>query len=316
MSEENENVQPTQSGKNKNRTIFIVVIILLLLGNITLLYLKWNDSQIKDNLNTEIVELNDSVDYLIAELNITSNDLEMMRGENTKLDSLLDERKKFIEEKLAEIELLEQQAQQDDSKIKKLKGEIWKLKQDNKAFVEQINELKTEIARLESENDSLNTNLMAEKQLTGKLSKENKEMSKKVALGSLLKPENIYGTGVRYRNNGQEKEVNRSKRTEKLKICFDVPENQVTEPGQKTILMRLVGPGGSTIAVKSKGSGVFTNNDGEQVQYTMRADFDYSNKKKPLCLYWDQTQEFGGGTYEVFFYQNGHQVGNYEFELR
>jgi hypothetical protein len=61
---------------------------------------------------------------------------------------------------------------------------------------------------------------------------------------------------------------------------------------------------------------MFTTEAGEQQAYTTTSKFTYDNQKQNVCVRWSQTQAYGEGVYKVYFYQDGHELGFSEFELK
>ena len=122
---------------------------------------------------------------------------------------------------------------------------------------------------------------------------------------------------MRGKSSGKESETDNAKKAEKLKVCFDVPENLVADPGEKTFLVRIISPEGTTMAVQSSGSGTFmVAGSGEQRQYTTSTTIDYDQKPKNVCTYWQQTTPYAQGNYTVEVYQDGYLLSTKKFELK
>jgi hypothetical protein len=113
-------------------------------------------------------------------------------------------------------------------------------------------------------------------------------------------------------------ETKSAKKVESIKVCFDIDENKVSEPGSKIFLLRIVSPEGVTLAVQSQGSGVFELADsGEKSQYTTKQEINYEQKKKNVCMYWEGAAGgFGKGTYTIEIYQDGYNTGTTTMELK
>lgn len=303
-------------GGNK-RGIYIALILLLIILNAFFIYSNLTTKKEKDELEAAKIELDSEYAKVKGDLDQTIKEYEALMGENAELDSVLTIKIAELEDNKAQLEKALKEKNWSVSQYNKVKKELDKLKKEKEQFVATIDSLQKLSQYLAEVNDSLNTNLTSTLGENVKLKTEKKMLSEKVEIGSLLKPENVEITGVRYKGNGSERETNSAKKSEKLRFCFNVPENKVSDPGEKTILVRVLGPNGSTLAVSSQGSGVFVAvENGEQMQYTTKATFDYSNKVKPVCIYWSQPQAYASGTYKVHFYQNGYLLGSYEYDLK
>jgi hypothetical protein len=140
--------------------------------------------------------------------------------------------------------------------------------------------------------------------------------NKKVELGSLLQPRNILVEGVEKKKNGKEVVVKRVKSTQSLRITFETGENKVLEPGNLSLYLRIMSPKGETISVADQGSGAFKLSEGgETMQYTKKADFDWSQTNKKIVVYWSQNIQ-DAGTYKVEIYQSGYLIGKGAVELK
>src|SRR5207244_1404578 len=135
---------------------------------------------------------------------------------------------------------------------------------------------------------------------TTQLQTTNATLSKKVDIASLLKPTSITTTGVKVKSSGKEDETTNAKKVQKLKVCWEIPENEVADPGEKTFYVRIIGPDGITLAAESGGSGVFKDaKDGSPIQYSISTTINYEQKATNSCAYWTQTAPFGKGSYIV-----------------
>ena len=294
------------------KTFYIVLIVILILLNGFFAYNHWKARQENIRLTEEQIQLRSEYDQVTAELSKNQILLDSLKTANSEKDNALLEQQKELEDKKAQIESL----LKNKKDLDQARALIASLKKDNQKYVSRIDSLSTIVKTLTLRNDSLiagQQTLIAEKDL---LVSEKTSLAKKVELSSLLIPENVEAYGVFMKSNDREVQTNKAKKAEKLKICFDVPENRGIDAGEKAIMLRILNPQGATIAVASQGSGSFVTDTGEEKQYTTYAFFDYKNQKQKVCTSWKQTQAFGSGTYQVIFYQNGHELGSSSFELK
>lgn len=316
MSTTPETTSSTGNQGGNKKGIYIALIILLIILNAFFVYNNITTKAEKEKLEAEKMELDAEYAKVKGELDDKIREYEALQLDNEMLDSARTAMIAELENKKAEIEKLIKEKNWSISQYNKVKKQLSALKAEKDQFIATIDSLNAAVQALTMANDSLSTNLEGALGENETLRGEKQVLSKKVEIGSLLKPEDIQISGIRYKNNGSERETYSAKKSEKVRFCFNVPKNLVTEPGEKSILVRLVGPGGSTMAVASQGSGVFVSaENGQQMQYTTKATFQYENKLKPICIYWSQTAEFAKGTYKAYFYQNGYELAVSEFEL-
>ena len=100
-------------------------------------------------------------------------------------------------------------------------------------------------------------------------------------------------------------------------MCWEIPENDVADAGEKTFYVRIIGPEGTTLAIESDGSGVFKDaNDGSPIQYSVTTTINYEQKATNACTYWTQTSPFSKGYYTVNIYQDGYLIGTQKLVLK
>jgi hypothetical protein len=313
---ENKTEKGNAKGNNK-RALYIGLIILLLLINGFLAYNTLTSKQKVNQLETERNELQNLYDDVLAEYSITKSNLEELMGLNEELDRELQLRLEELESAKTEIEELLRKNQVTSRQLSDAQRLIRNLRAENEKFSKQIDSLSIVNAGLIIERDSLSADLQQEITIRQELQEERVTLSRKVELGSLFDISGIEAEGVRYRNNGREVSTRNSNRVEKLKVCFTAEENRVADEGVKTILVRILNPEGSTIAVQNLGSGTFIDSEtGEQVQYTTKAEFDYTGSSRNICVYWSQSSPYAGGNYKVMLYQSGYKIDETEFSLR
>ncbi|CAN5210713.1 hypothetical protein BH09BAC1_BH09BAC1_23580 [soil metagenome] len=304
-------------GGNSKKGIYIFLIVALILLNVFFAYRNFSMKNENTDLASFNTEMQTTLDGAEKNLEAKIQELEVLAGSNQELLSQVEVYKQELEAIREERDKLKKNANFNEGQRKKLDKRVKELEQSMIALGNTIDSLKTHNAYLSRMSDSLGTSLTASTQENELLKSDLTVKNKKVEIGSLLKPEKVTITGVRFKGNGKEVETNSAKKSEKLRFCFEVPTNQVADPGEKTLLLRVISPGGSTVAVAAEGSGMFVlAENGEQKQYTKKVSFDYDQKPKPMCVYWQQTGTYASGDYTAVFYQNGYEVASVPFALK
>lgn len=229
-----ENGKSTNEGGNK-RTVLIVIIILLL-ANAFLLWQFFSKKSENATLTQENIEVNADKDSISAEYETVKVELNKLQADNTSLQGKLSENDAAIVKQKEKIDKL----MRENASLPTLRSEVKKLKDMKSQYEVRIAELETQNLQLTSENKDLNTNLTGEKTKNESLSKENQGLSNKVALGSILRAEEIVAKGVRFKSSGKEIEENKSKNVQKIRTCFTIRENVVVDKGQKDIFLRIM----------------------------------------------------------------------------
>lgn len=315
MSEVRLNQPDNQPKKQNNRTIFYIILILLLLGINIYLYIKYYQ---KSNQSQTLTEQVNSDSSRIADLDMKYQDalvnIESYKGQNAKLDSIIAVKEKELMGYKSNLDVMKKKMKVSEADFKKQSEGLQNLVNDLTAQVKELSE-KNQI--LITKNDSLGKSLAGQINTNTELTSTNKELSQKVSLASLLKPTAINTTGVRGKSSGKEIETDNAKKAEKIKVSFTLPENQVADAGEKTFLVRIISPEGTTLSVQSSGSGTFqVAETGEQRQYTISNTVQYDQKSQPVVVYWSQTAPFAKGSYTTEIYQDGYLIGTQKFELK
>lgn len=307
-------MENNQEGGNKKLYIGIIALLFLLNCGTLYMYLTTNKQKTdviaeKDKLQSDFTSLSDTLDVRIMEL-------EQYKGKNAELDQEIAQKQEEIENQKKSIAGLMAKGKLTDKELKAAREKISAFESSINDLKQRIEELTQQNQQLTAQNQQLSTDLNAEKQTTNSLSEQNKGLSKKVEMGSLLKLQTLTVTGIKKKSNGKETEVKRIKQIESLKVSFETGENKVLDPGNLSLYVRIINPKGETISVADQGSGTFKlAENGQDVQYSKRADIDYNQDNKKVSIYWSQNLNVAG-VYKVEVYQSGYMVGKGEVELK
>ncbi|NJK84787.1 MAG: hypothetical protein HC906_01195 [Bacteroidales bacterium] len=178
-----------------------------------------------------------------------------------------------------------------------------------RSYIVQIDSLNTRNLQLTEENIMVRTQLRDVEQVRDELTKEKENLSSQVSIASVLNAKNVLAEGI----NKSNKPKDRISKVEKIKVCFTVRENAIAKPGSKMVYLRVVRP--DNIVLTSGETDLITV-DGQQLVYTAKRELEYENKDIDMCIFWDKTEELVPGTYNVFLYAEGYQIGSSSFDLK
>ena len=307
-----------QEEKRERKGGWIWLLLLLLLSSIGMnIYLFMSTEAKEQRLNKEMV----SSAELKKDL---EGQLEKIRSERDDFKGLSAEKEEEIKKKDAELEaraqkiaLLLKDNKMTYNQYIDAKDEIDKWKYDAGVFMKERDQLREENKKLSAENKDLNAEVTKNKKDIDHLTDENITFKNKVALGEQLKAPNMQITGIRMRSSGKEKETNRATQIEKIKICFDVPENHVADNGNRDIYIKVNDPSGQPVVIQSLGSGTFTYL-GAESSYTTKDQIFYDNAPKNFCIYWGFAKDahLKEGTYTIELYTEGYKMGEKNFTVK
>jgi hypothetical protein len=200
----------------------------------------------------------------------------------------------LVEER-AKIEALLKKVKGKDWSIYKLKKETASLRTIMKGFVVQIDSLNQINGRLTEENQVVKNRLTSEKDKTKDLTQINK--------------------GLADKSNNTGKESDRAKKIGKIRTEFSILKNDITNPGQKWIYIRILTPDGKVLSENTDDSNKFDFN-GVRGLFSSKKQIDYKNQQQAIRIDWIKTTDFPIGEYNVEVYADGVDIGKTKFSLK
>ncbi len=295
-----------QKNKINKFLIAVNVILLALVG-----YLFWNNTQqnqqiagkevVIDELEVERADLKDELEEMLAEY-------QNLETENEDLSAELEEEKLKIEELLKKV-------RNGSWEIHKLKKEAATLREIMKGYIVTIDSLNTLNQDLIAENTTVRKSLKNVKGQNDKLEKVNSELSNQVAIAQRLKAFNIETYGVRVKKDNTGRSSDKAKKIDKIRTCFTLSENKLSEAGNKEIYIRILTPDGRILSEKTDDSNRFVFN-GVRGLFSIKKRIKYTNKEMQVCMDWKKNDEFPIGEYVVEIYCEEADIGKAKLVLR
>lgn len=334
----------SQAAKDREKrkqlyAIAIVAIIALLGINIYLFMGSRGKSQVIDQQRVEINKADSLNRELEADYQAAMQELEAKAVENEEMREIIDQQKQNLTAMRNKIKRNIDRGVKSASALKEANDQIAMLITQKDAYLGQIEELQSDNAdlvmakqQLQSEKETLVETIKVKEETISdvesqktkienqkaKIEEENKELEGQVSRGAALTVHNIKAKALRFRSNGNEKEVNRAKQVEKFNICFDIHQNELTKAGANKFHLRIIEPAGTTIFVQSSGSGEFINKSGGgNARFTTAKSFDYKNDAPNICIPWIQDIKLtSGGEYVFELYNRGYLSGKTKLTLK
>jgi predicted nucleic acid-binding Zn-ribbon protein len=229
-------------GKMKREKIIAYsAVVLLMLALIGTGYYYSGNNSLSKNLNEEKLKTERMLSEKLAlqkEIETYTNQINSLTGKNAELDKILAE----TNQKLSEKEAALNKIVRDNGNLKTLKKEIAELTQLKKEFEGQILALNETILKLNKEKSDLN-------QTIASLQDENKKLAANLDLLISMTSDNylVEPTKKGFLSN-KEKLTVVAKRTKKITVSFNVPENMVED-----ISFKITKPDGKQVDGKDNG---------------------------------------------------------------
>ncbi|HNW91181.1 MAG TPA: hypothetical protein PKN48_16095 [Bacteroidales bacterium] len=291
----------------KKPNIFMYVSIILLIACAVLTWQLISSKKTIQQQNDTIVNVNEEKAQTIAKLENLKKEYEQLSKDNEQLSTMFNEEKAHVEKLLEKIKNSEgsvakyrNQVASMENRLKEYEQQIAELKQQNKELVEDNFHIKTTLDSTTTENKELTT--------------ANEELTQTVNKGSVLTSYDINADGIFIRNKVKEIPTQRTKRVEKIRVCFTIGENAIATAGNKTVYLRVADPNG-TILAQGEGDEYSFDFNGKKLQYSAKENINYNNKSMDLCLYWNKTKEITPGTYTIDIFADNAVIGTTTFKL-
>jgi DNA repair exonuclease SbcCD ATPase subunit len=324
-----------EENKNSNFKTVAIIALLSLLGLNIYQYMDGSSkSTTIDTQSAQLVESKKLSDDLDVQFKQAMADLDAQKTTNTELNQLIETQKADLEKQRSQISNLitvKKDYGSAKAQLAKLKdqvnvylGEITELKKKNEELTasntqlsKENQDLNTEVVTARSANQDLTAQKKAIEDEKSRIEEERKNLKKKVTKASAIAVSDVVVTGFKVRESGKESKKRNAENIDRLKICFKLLKNSVTEAGTETFHFRILNPQGEIIAVEDQGSGVVVNNDtNDQMRYTCAKEISYQNQEVSDCTVWNKNNPFTPGVYEIEVYNKGYLVGKSNFKLK
>ena len=294
--------------KNKtNRLLFITNIVLLALC----LFLLWENYEKRGQINRQdstITDLSDDRSTLQLEL-------EQMLGEYQTLETDNEDLRAEMELEKAKVEELLTKVKNGNWEVHHLKKEASSLREIMKGYIVTIDSLNTLNQNLIAENNSVRSNLRNVEGKNVELEKKNLGLSDQVVMAQRLKAMNISSYGVRVKKDNTGKATDKAKKSNKIRTCFTLSENQLAIAGKKELFVRILTPDGRVLSMGTDESQRFSFNNVRGLFY-IKKSVNYQKKEQNVCMDWKVQGELPIGVYVVDIYCEEADIGKTKFTLR
>ena len=196
--------------------------------------------------------------------------------------------------------------------IARYRREVSKLKQERERLFKLADSLTAANTQLGKDLDSTQVVLNQRIIYSDSLATQNNKLAEIVERGSSLTAANIKAEGVRVRSSGKIVTTNRASRAEKVRVCFTLAPNKLTEKGDKDLFVQVVNPKNNLIGDK-----ISVNFDDAVLTYSGRNKVFYENDALDVCILVDTAEgELVEGNYVVNLFSGPKMISNTQFELK
>ena len=225
----------------------------------------------------------------------------------TELESLKDQNDTMMvkyHEAVVMLEQLQKEKTYNYEQLAKYKKEVTTLRNVMKGYLRQIDSLNTINSNLQAQNVAYKKEINTANLRADVAEEKADELNTKVRIGSVIQAGGIRMAAL----NANSKEVKRIKIAKRLKVDFELAPNELAEPGEKTIYIRITGPDGYMLPASEV---TVFNFEGSEMMASAKRKVDYENESVPVSIFYDG-EAFAKGTYAVEIYIDGRMSGSKE----
>ncbi len=291
---------PVPPKKSKKGQSFILILLVIMLGVVTWLYL--DQRKTTDEIESYLTAEKDTLEMNLKELR---SSYDSIQTDNDTLNAMLLSEQEKIDELITEIKTVKAT---NFARIRELEDELGTMRKVAKSYVRQIDSLNTMNKELIAENIKVRGEMQEAISKNEELSEKNEDLSSKVEKASVLRTMNLNAMPL----NDRGKEKTKVNKVAKIKVCFTIKENVLVEAGERTVYMRIAGPDDYILA---KSEEDLFDLDEKLVVYSAKRPVDFDGKDTDLCIFYDNDGELLPGTYDVYLFADGYEIGTTSFTL-
>ncbi len=196
--------------------------------------------------------------------------------------------------------------------LDRYRNELNNLKRERDELFRVVDSLSNQNQRLITEMDSTNNVLLERTRVSDSLRQRTENLADQVDRASELKVSGLRGEGVIERNSGRLVVNDRTRRVDKIRACFTLTENELTEPGEKELYVQVYNPNNNLV-----GDQIAVQHEGGVMVYSAATKVYYENNELDVCILANTLEEnLIEGTYKVLVYNGSQLIGATNFNLR
>ena len=297
--EEEDDLQ-WQDEQPKNKSIvgyrIVIIILAVVLAALSMLYFNIHRQQ---QLDYELLRIDR--DSIQSDLGHLIEEYDNLQISNDTMALKLEEANKLMEE-------LKRERSWNLAKIKQYEKEVGTLRTVMKGYLRQIDSLNQLNKKMIDENVGYRKTISSITLRAEVAEEKAAELNNSVRQGSVLRARDISLVAL----NERGKEITRVKNAARLRADFVLSANELANPGERTLYLRIISPDGYPLSTESVPTFEF---EGERVTYSASRDVDYQNEDLGVGIFY-AGRGFTAGTYTVQVYCDGYLIGSSQIALR
>ena len=293
----------------KSNLVLIIVLSVVIVGLITGLVFFISKAKQKEAEIAEVVEMmNFEKEQVEQEFQDLTYEFAGYSAtiKNDSLFQLLESEKLKVNQLLEELRITKST---NARRISELKKELATVRSVMIHYVNQIDSLNAENKELKTKNVEVNRKYNQVSQQAERLSKEKETLSEVVTRASKLDVVNFSMQTL----NSRGRKTTWFTQVANLQFNYTINKNITTDPGNKTLYVRLTRPDSE---VMTKNPNHLFQFEDKKIAYSLSKNFEYEGESINDMIYWKVEEVMQKGNYRADFFVDGSLVGSFEFEIK
>jgi DNA-binding Xre family transcriptional regulator len=290
---------------NNGLKVALGIALALFLGTIFYTSKLYND---KKNTETQLTE---EKALVMKDLSAMAAQYDIAIGDNELTNERLVEAKERIQGLMDSLKISE-------TNIRSL----WRYKKKYLSLQEEMDVLLAENDKLKFENELLATSLDSTRikleeraMFTDSLLVQNTELADVVENAATLSTVGLKGFGVIERSSGKLIPTERARRVDKIRVCYTVPQNKLTETGDKEFYVQLLDPKNNVLGANEQ---IVFENENKTLNYSLISKFNYESVNLDICEFVAARgdEKFEEGRYVINVFNKNELLSTSTFTLK
>ena len=291
-----------QKARMRRNNIIVIALSAILIFVVVLFFIQKNENRVV------LSELKAEKNAIQIELNQMVASYDSLRTENDTINEQLMFAQAKVKDLLLEVEQTKKISLQE---ITNYQNQVNTQRGIMRDYVVQIAELSSRNEQLMIENREARERATQVESENAQLSVERERLQQNLQRAAMLEVRGMYAEGL----NDRDKETKQARRTEKIRIYFELGKNVSARRGAKNIYVRIMRP--DQLLLTKSDNNLFQFED-RRIPYSAVREVNYEGLDLPVAIYWDNANEpeLKTGVYTINVFADGNMIGETKLELR
>ena len=288
------------------KQVVIPILVVLVLGIAVLVFWNLRQKQQMSEMVEQMEFEKEQIEDEYEELALQFDGYQSPDIHNDSLVELLSQEKQRVQDLLEELRITKVT---NARRIAELKKELATVRSVMKDYVRQIDSLSATNQRLTTENQQVRQQYQEVSNKAQQLEAERTQLAEVVSRASMLEVSSFTMTPL----NKRDRKTSFYGQIQKLQFDYTIAKNITSQPGMKTLYLRITRPDGEVM--QKSPSDVFPF-EGSNIAFSVSKDFEYAGEQVDGVMYWTIDEILQTGIYNADFFVDGDLIGSFPFQIK